>query len=366
VSSDHDRLPAVNQGTVVERLVHAKRHPVVPAWVRDEVTRKAAVRYAARHAVHLVIFHGARTPKYLVRTIVWSPRGAVRIAGRVAAWVLDAEAEELRTHAVLTKDVQAYHKLADRRDERVRTRTTALGAAVLTVAAAVGGVVWFLPAVAWMAAAASVVGLLGYAGRPYGRVFLDVATTAPRSERLTQDMVTRALGALGIAAIAAALKPDGGGIEYRSIPHRDGPGWRVDLDLPWGVTAVDIIDRRDKLASGLRRPLACVWPEPDPDAHEGRLVLLVLDEPMRDAKPAVWPLAKDGRAAGVPQGPRPRPGCEPAPRLTRSAVNRPGMACHSSRAGSRLQLAPRREDTGTSTTSPPRTSPPSFTGMASA
>jgi DNA segregation ATPase FtsK/SpoIIIE, S-DNA-T family len=295
--TDPDRLPAVMQGTVVDRLVHAKRHPVLPVWIRDEVTRKAAVRYAGRHAVHLVAFHGARTPKYLVRTVVWSPRGAWRVTGRLAAWVLDAEAEELRTHAVVTKDMQAYHKLADRRDARVRTRLTVLGATVAGMAAAAAAMVLLLPAVAWVAALAAGVGLLGYTGRPYGRVFLDTATTAPRQERLTQDMVTRALGALGIPEIRAALKPpDGAGIDYRSVPHRDGPGWRVDLDLPHGVTAVDIIDKRKELASGLRRPLACVWPEGDPGVHEGRLILLVLDEPMKDTRPAVWPLAKDGVA----------------------------------------------------------------------
>ena len=38
--AQQDRLPAVIEGTVVERLVHAKRHPVVPAWVRDDVTRR--------------------------------------------------------------------------------------------------------------------------------------------------------------------------------------------------------------------------------------------------------------------------------------------------------------------------------------
>lgn len=289
-------MPAVIQGTVVERLVHAKRHPVIPVWIRDEVTRKAAVRYAARHVVHLTLFHGGRTPKYIARTIWWSPRGAWRTTGRVAAWALDAEAEELRTHAVVTRDVGAYSKLADRRDARVRTRATILGASLAAVGAAVATVVVLLPAVAWMGAALAAVGLLGYAGRPYGRVFLDTATTTPRSERLTQDMVTRALGALGIPEIRAALKPDGQGIDYRSIPHRDGPGWRVDLDLPHGVTAVDIIDKRRELASGLRRPLAAVWPEPDPAVHEGRLILLVLDEPMRDARPAAWPLASGGTA----------------------------------------------------------------------
>jgi DNA segregation ATPase FtsK/SpoIIIE, S-DNA-T family len=294
--TEQDRLPAVIQGTVVERLVHAKHHPVVPAWIRDDVSRRAAVKYAVRHAGHLAAFHGARTPKYVVRTAVWSPRGAVRVAGRVAAWVLDAEAEELRTHAVVTKDAKVYQQLAARRDERVRTRSAILGGGVLAAAGVAAAGVFFLQVWALLLAAAGVVTLLGYAGRPYGRVFLDVATTAPRSERLTQDMVTRALRALGIPAISAAFKDGGQGIEYRSIPHRDGPGWRVDLDLPYGVTAVDIIDKRRELASGLRRPLASVWPEPDPGVHEGRLVLLVLDEPMRDTKPTVWPLARGGQA----------------------------------------------------------------------
>ncbi len=36
----------------------------------------------------------------------------------------------------------------------------------------------------------------------------------------------------------------------------------------------------DRLASGLRRPLGCVWPEPAPDEHAGRLVLWVGDQDM--------------------------------------------------------------------------------------
>ncbi|MYW01464.1 cell division protein FtsK, partial [Streptomyces sp. SID3343] len=68
----------------------------------------------------------------------------------------------------------------------------------------------------------------------------------------------------------------------------------ADVDLPYGVTAVDIIERRDRLASGLRRPMGCVWPEPAHDQHAGRLVLWVGDQDMSQAKPAVWPLSKTG------------------------------------------------------------------------
>ena len=77
---------------------------------------------------------------------------------------------------------------------------------------------------------------------------------------------------------------------------RDGPGWRATVDLPYGVTATDIIERRDKVASGLRRPLGCVWPERvGDDAHEGRLVLWVGDRPMAKSQQPAWPLAKAGR-----------------------------------------------------------------------
>ncbi len=62
-----------------------------------------------------------------------------------------------------------------------------------------------------------------------------------------------------------------GGITFPAPITRDGPGWRADIDLPYGVTVTDIVERRDRLASGLRRPLGCVWPEPASDSHAGRL-----------------------------------------------------------------------------------------------
>jgi S-DNA-T family DNA segregation ATPase FtsK/SpoIIIE len=60
------------------------------------------------------------------------------------------------------------------------------------------------------------------------------------------------------------------------------------------VTVADVIDKRDKLASGLRRPLGCVWPDAVPEEHTGRLVLWVGDQDMSKAKQPSWPLAKSG------------------------------------------------------------------------
>ncbi len=75
-------------------------------------------------------------------------------------------------------------------------------------------------------------------------------------------MVVRALASLGLAQVNQAVAKGGSGITFPAPITRDGPGWRADVDLPYGVMVTDIMERRDKLASGLRRPLGCVWPEP--------------------------------------------------------------------------------------------------------
>ena len=83
-------------------------------------------------------------------------------------------------------------------------------------------------------------------------------------------------------------------VNWPSPIHRDGPGWRAEIDLPAGVTALEVAERRDKLASGLARPLGCVWPEGVPEAHPGRLVLWVGDRDLADTRDVAWPLERSG------------------------------------------------------------------------
>jgi len=110
-----------------------------------------------------------------------------------------------------------------------------------------------------------------------------------------QDVITRALGSLGIAEINRVLR-DGGAIGFPSPVREDGPGWRAEIDLPFGVTATQIIDRREQLASGLRRPLGAVWPEPVSHEDAGRLELWVGRADISKAKPPPWPLLRAGQA----------------------------------------------------------------------
>lgn len=274
------------------------RRPVIPAWLRSRAELAARARWLASYTGHLAAYHAVRVPKYGARLAARSPSGAVRLVVRTHRWVLDHEAHPLRMEAVRRNDPDTYLKLRKVRDERVRGRAFfavlgfgLAGAAGLFVAVAA-------PPLARLAALAAVVAVLGWIGTPEDKPLLDTAVTVNRVHRLTSEVILRAVLALGIAEInkTAARYGDKNAVHFAAPITRDGPGWRADLDLPHGVTALDIIERRDRLASGLRRPLGCVWPEPVHDEHAGRLVLWVGDQPMSQAKPAPWPLAKAGQA----------------------------------------------------------------------
>ena len=87
--------------------------------------------------------------------------------------------------------------------------------------------------------------------------------------------------------------------------REDGPGWRAEVDLPYGVTAAMVTERREQLASGLRRPLGAVWPEPVTSEHAGRLELWVGRQDVAKSRQGPWPLARGGQAdifAPIPYG----------------------------------------------------------------
>ena len=81
---------------------------------------------------------------------------------------------------------------------------------------------------------------------------------------------------------------DGPGLAFVSDVHRDGDGWGADLDLPHGVTASDIIKRREALASGLRRPHSATWPEAVP--ARARRAAVPVGRPARPVQDQAGPL----------------------------------------------------------------------------
>jgi S-DNA-T family DNA segregation ATPase FtsK/SpoIIIE len=287
----------------------ARTRPILPAWLTSTAELKAAARWTWEYVWRTAAFHAVRVPVYAGKLALRSPRGLWRVTKAVFGWIFDAEGAPVRTNAVMRADAHDYMKLTDRRNDRVRLRLIIAGLGLLAALVAYGVFAVKTPDGAGWALLAAIVAALGMAGgRPdaplIGRAV--VATTAPK---LTSDIVIRALGALGIARIGQALSVKGEGITFPAPITRDGPGWRADVDLPYGVTVTDILDRREALASGLRRPVGCVWPEPSHEEHAGRLVLWVGDQDLSKAKPAPWPLAKRGAAdlfAPIPFGTDPR------------------------------------------------------------
>ncbi|MDH6132858.1 S-DNA-T family DNA segregation ATPase FtsK/SpoIIIE [Kitasatospora sp. MAA4] len=292
--------PAPKTDAISERWATAraaKRRPIIPAWARSKTELLTGASWLGEHVAHTAGYHAVRSPLYGAKLAARAPRGTARLVGGVYRWVSDAESRPVRAAAVRREDVEQYLVLSRSRDARVRARGAVLLLASLLGVAFVAVLLVATPGWTQLAVAAALTMVLGAAGGQADAPLIDRAVVATKVQRLTSDIVIRALGAMSLAEVNKALAKGGSGIKFPAPITRDGPGWRADIDLPYGVTAIDIIEKRDRLASGLRRPLGCVWPEPVHDQHAGRLMLWVGDQDMSQAKPPAWPLAKTGAAS---------------------------------------------------------------------
>ncbi|WP_199848096.1 FtsK/SpoIIIE domain-containing protein [Streptomyces dysideae] len=276
------------------RLLGAQRRAIVPVWLKSVAELRTATAWVARHYAHSLGYHALRSPVYAMRLTLQAPAGAAKFVGGTVRWVADREGEPVRLAAVRREDAAEYLKLSRQRDGRVRMRTLVT---VLAMFIGLGSALAiYVLAPDWLQALSvgAVVMALGAAGRRADDPVIHRAVELPTAVKLTSDIVLRALGSLGIPAINQAQGKGRDGFEFTAPITRDGPGWRAEGNLPYGVTVTDIIERRERLASGLRRPLGCVWPEAVADEHTGRLVLWVGDQDMNRAKQPAWSLAKSG------------------------------------------------------------------------
>ncbi|MUL39703.1 DUF3631 domain-containing protein [Streptomonospora sp. PA3] len=291
-------VDAPDRGDWLAELAERARtaRPIVPAYLATGAERARLARFLAAYSAHVAAYHATRTPWYLVKLLGRSPRGTGRLVVRWWHWVADAESKPLRLQAVARGDTSGYLMLKREHDRIVRPRRYAsavLGLAVLLGAVVAAGAV---PTWAVWVGVGVLLSALGAAGGRKDAPLIGRAVLAPQVTKLDSDTVLRALGSLGIAEVTKALGPKGAGIAFVAPIVQDGPGWRAEVDLPYGVTALDVIERRDKLASGLRRPLGCVWPEPVNEEHPGRLVVWVGQQALNAQPPVSWPLAKSGTA----------------------------------------------------------------------
>lgn len=277
--------------------------PVLPGWLRDAETFKAAVVWAGRRAAHLTAFHTVRTPMYAARvTFILAPIGLSRLSRWWGRWVSDKDGREVRGNLATGPGVspEAFYRVTEQQNHTVSTRFgLSAGALVAVLVGAYVGVREATPTTFTLAVVLAVL-LLALFGRTPGKGILSHSTSSDVPPRLSETLILTALSSLGIGELNGAVRAAeklGGNASAVGFPApitRDGPGFRADIDLPPGVTAGNVIERRERLAAGLRRPTGAVWPEPDGDSHAARLILWVGDKPMSKAKPISWTLAKRG------------------------------------------------------------------------
>ncbi|MFE9003245.1 cell division protein FtsK [Streptomyces sp. NPDC007875] len=291
VPVDNPNLPDPEQGGEVRR-------PILPAWAKDRDEFTTTAGHTADRAWYTIRYHAVRTLSgvYAARLAARAPVGAARFIKGTGRWIWDREAAPLRGAAVRDENAAEYMTLSRQRNDRVKLRlTVSLIAAVFGLGFAL---TLYVMAPAWLYVF-SCAGILtlGYFGQKEDAPVIGPAVLPTDVQKLTAGLVLRGLNAIGNAKISAAIKKGGDmdGMRFTSEITRDGPGYRADLDLPYGVTPEDVMEERQALASGLRRKLGCVWPSGDPEQHEGRLVLWIGDKPMNETKKPAWPLAETGQ-----------------------------------------------------------------------
>ncbi|MEV4767825.1 cell division protein FtsK [Micromonospora humida] len=271
---------------------YGQRKPIVPAVLRSPDQRSALARWAAGYGLHTAAYHLTRSPKYAVRVLVYAPRGMWRVGGAVVFWAAGGrENLQLMNSAAGRDDVQAWQALEHTRARRAAGRLWGAGLAggvgggLVVVCAALVDV----PPAGWWATAAGLFLTAAHYGRPADRPILDRVTPGRAYRKLTAETVRAALLATGHG------KTPGDYLFPREIV-RDGPGYSALVDLPAGVTAGMVVEKREQVAGSpaLRLPLDQVWFKPG--RHTGQVEMWVADQPLSLTPQPAWPLLKAGRA----------------------------------------------------------------------
>lgn len=271
------------------------RRDVVPeAWKRHNI--RATVRFHAGLNWHRVKYHGIRLPAYAAKTALFAALGVGVLAGRVLYWWHWIDGWVLESQAVAAgrpghgDAMRAHTEGKKTRAARGRIVAVCLICGLAVLALLIDALPWWM----WPPIGVAVAAVLARFGKPAGKPLVAAAIVPSRYVEPSSEIIMRALGSLGLPALTKAVLE---GVDMQRTPvHKDGPGWAVRLELPHGVTAVEVIGKRDKLAGNLRRPLSATWPLPVTSEHPGMLDLWIGYTALNKQPPVKWPLADAGRA----------------------------------------------------------------------
>ncbi|MCX4557845.1 cell division protein FtsK [Streptomyces phaeochromogenes] len=221
------------------------RLPVLPDWVKLPDQRTAVRKWAVRHYSAVIGYHAVRLPCIYTPKILWySPRGAWRWSTAIGRWVFDAEGKGLRLASVANEDAAEYLKLSRQRNDRVRLR--GIVAAIASLVGLAATLTLYVMAPSWLLllAVATLTTTLGAVGAPADRPLIDLAKVTFRKRKLSSDIVIRAHEVAGLTSKDQS-------IAFPRPIGRDGDGWRVVVDLPYGKHFKDALNAHTKVASGM-------------------------------------------------------------------------------------------------------------------
>lgn len=275
--------------------------PLVAPWLRSRSAFLATVLDAGHRAGHSTLWHALHSPLHAGRLLKYTPRGFWKVISALYGWTLHTETRIMQREHALAINSPEWLKLEKERKEAVHRRWigVAITAGVLLIVLLL---LWFLlpswPIAfgfeltpAWQFGLAGFVAALGlgWHGRPRdGKPVLARATAVNGNPPLRSETIINALVSLRIAGMNDP--------EQIRLVHdvTNSSGYLFELELPPGVTASDVMEKRDALAGQpISRPLGCVWPSVG-KRHPGHLVLFISHEDMNTVRQTRWPLLKSG------------------------------------------------------------------------
>jgi S-DNA-T family DNA segregation ATPase FtsK/SpoIIIE len=279
------------------------------------------MRKAPRDAARLCWFALRGHGRWIAKGWTWATHGDLRADARAARLIGDREIRRAAQELIRADAAARWAKLgiALYRGTVAGLLITLL-AGILTVANS-----WVARADMWpwLAGIYTVLGGLGAAlpwllkavpvgwlvaavwegrDRSPGASFLTQPDRDDTDSWIDERMVTTALATLNIAPLNRFFK-DGGQLIYTIPARRDGNGTGVQVRMPLGTKASDVIARKELLAANLGRLEVETWPAVGPQANI--LDLWIADHGALDGPPPPWPLLHKGTVdvyAGVPWG----------------------------------------------------------------
>jgi S-DNA-T family DNA segregation ATPase FtsK/SpoIIIE len=281
--------------------------PVLPTWAANWDAFKASATFGVKVAANRAAYELFRSPATAARLAWYATRGAGKVSWLATRWLTDQDSGSMARHSLQKREVKEFITLARLQGTRVVTRLLAVAFIAapflvswltLRVLGALNHYPSWAHAPAWAPWLASllVTALLIAIGKPKDRPLIGPAVIKRGPVRLTSAVIGAAMASIGITGLRKDYEAGISNRWFTTPISRVKTGFLAELELPLGVTSTEVAEKRAKLASGLRRPLGSVWPEPAPNVHEGALRLYVLDQPLSQMVQPTWPLAKAGRA----------------------------------------------------------------------